>query len=121
MTNVNRKFIAEIANFKSLQRSDNYSDVLDNVGPASESDLNDLQQAYAQSLIDIVGQFGEFPQTGPGGCHYESISPYASEGITCSECVFYVGAGDCGIVDGQVDPLGVCRFYVVPDEGNETD
>lgn len=108
-----KRYLGMVSQFKSL-KADNTTDILYDVGPADTQGLTDLQKAYAQKIIDIVGQFGQFEQNGASGCQYTSKSPLLNEGTSCGSCVFYAGGGDCSIVEDQIDPLGLCRFNVVP-------
>jgi len=105
------RYLNLVSTFPSLQ-ADNCQDVLGDVGPAADSRLTEEQQTYAQKLIDMVGQFGQFGQSGPDGCQYVDKSPQPD--ACCLQCIFYAGAGDCNIVDGQIDPMGICRFNLCP-------
>lgn len=109
-----KKYLDVISDWKSLQGD--YTDILVDVGPAKDPGLTDLQSGEAQALIDLTGLYGQFDQDGVGGAHYLTTSPFATQGLSCNECVFYEGAGACDIVSGNIDPLGLCRFYVIPND-----
>jgi hypothetical protein len=52
--------------------------------------------------------------------HYFDVSPFASEGIKCANCVFYRKATDavgvCEIVEGAVSAEGICKLWIIPAE-----
>lgn len=83
-----------------------------------------VQAAVYQALEDIVEIHGKFDQTtGPNGAHYVAESPFASEGLVCSNCLFYEGGRACEIVQGDIAPEAVCKFWQIPEalvgEGDE--
>jgi len=71
-----------------------------------------LQAECSETVVEIFGQYDQ--STGPDGAHYASASPYASEGLVCSNCKFYEGPRGCEIVAGDIDPNGICKFWVIP-------
>jgi len=74
-----------------------------------------IQVAQYDADEKIVELFGKYDQgIGERGAHYVAESPFASEGIACSSCVFYVGPRACEIVDGDIDPNGICKRWVIP-------
>lgn len=79
--------------------------------------LTEKQIAIADALNAIVTRFGAFEMgDDANGCEYkdaEQNSP--SYGKCCCECAFYRGGG-CSIVNGQVEDMGVCRFWVISDQ-----
>lgn len=84
-----------------------------------EDDVLDLlsprQKEMVDSYIDIEETFGAFDQgVGPDGAHYAPVSPFASEGLLCQNCVFYRGPRGCGLVSGDIDPNGICKLWVIP-------
>lgn len=75
------------------------------------------QVALYGALEEVVDIFGKFDQTtGPDGAHYVAAdaNPFAADGMQCSNCVFYEGPRACEIVDGDIDPAAVCKFWVIP-------
>lgn len=69
-----------------------------------------------ESVVELCGKFG--PGTDGEGSHYSAVSPFASEGLVCSNCVFYEGARGCELVDNGtegIDPAGVCKLWIIPD------
>ena len=74
------------------------------------------QVAVYTALEDIVEVHGKFDQTtGPNGAHYVAESPFASEGLVCSNCLFYEGARACEIVEGDIAPEAICKFWQIPE------
>jgi HK97 family phage prohead protease len=76
------------------------------------------QNAIYDDLEDIVDIFGQFDQgIGADGSHYvgPEANPFAAEGMVCSSCAFYEGPRACEIVAGDIDPGGVCKFWVIPE------
>ena len=77
--------------------------------------LSPRQKEMVDSYIDIEETFGAFDQgIGPDGAHYAPVSPFASEGLLCQNCVFYRGPRGCGLVSGDIDPNGICKLWVIP-------
>lgn len=75
------------------------------------------QKYLYDELEDIAETFGKFDQgMGSEGAHYVAESPFASDGLVCSNCAFYEGPRACEIVDGDIDPAGICKFWIIPNE-----
>ena len=77
-----------------------------------------LQNHLYEVLEDTVDIFGQFEQgIGAQGAHYvgPEDNPFASEGMVCSNCAFYEGPRACEIVSGDIDPGGICKFWVIPE------
>lgn len=78
--------------------------------------LTPRQVALYDAIEDVTDVFGPFDQTtGPDGSHYVAVSPFSSEGMICSSCAFYEGPRGCEIVDGDIDPSGICKFWIIPE------
>jgi phage head maturation protease len=79
--------------------------------------LSEKQIAIADSLNAIVTRFGPFEQgDDANGCDYrDGESNRNHAGKCCAECVFYRGGG-CSIVNGTVDAMGICRFWIISDQ-----
>jgi HK97 family phage prohead protease len=80
--------------------------------------LTPRQQKQYEDLEAVTELFGQF-NTGIGeaGAHYvdAAANPFASEGLVCSNCSFYEGPRACEIVAGDIDPMGVCKFWIIPE------
>ena len=75
-----------------------------------------VQKALYEALEEVVDIHGKFDQTtGPHGAHYVAESPFASEGLVCSNCLFYEGARACEIVSGDIAPEAICKFWQIPE------
>jgi len=81
--------------------------------PGTLSQAN-LDLAEAQEMI--ADDEGQWPQEGAAGAHYMGESPFSGRGIMCANCVFFEGGGACEIVQGDIDPNGVCKFWIIPEE-----
>jgi hypothetical protein len=71
----------------------------------------------ADSFNMIVTRFGLFDQSDDAnGCDYKVESMNQNHaGKCCMECIFYRGTG-CAIVSGTIEPMGVCRFWIISEE-----
>ncbi len=80
------------------------------------AELKAPQVALYEALEEIAEDLGAFDQgSGAHGAHYMSESPFASDGMVCANCAFYAGPRACEIVSGDIDPAGVCKFWIVPE------
>ena len=81
--------------------------------------LNERQSDLAESYSEIVMEYGQFDQGyGANGAHYGdgSNNPFKSEGLKCASCIFYED-GACSLVSGQIDPEGICKLWIIAEEG----
>lgn len=77
--------------------------------------LTPRQKEMVDSYCDVEETFGMFKQdSSPDGAHYSAVSPFADTGLLCQNCVFYRGPRGCGLVDGDIDPNGICKLWVIP-------
>ena len=86
--------------------------------------LTPLQIQLYEDLEDVVEIFGKFDKFyTASGAHY--IEPednvFAEDGMVCSNCVFYVEGRACEIVEGDIDPAGLCKFWIIPESLMEHD
>ena len=80
-------------------------------------DLTAPQVALYEALEEIVDELGQFDQgIGAHGAHYMPANPFASEGMQCSNCVFYTGPRACEVVAGDIAPEGACKFWIIPEK-----
>jgi len=68
---------------------------------------------YLEKVVDIFGLFDK--TSGNNGSHFVPVSPFASEGMQCSSCAFYVGPRACELVMGDIAPEAVCKFWIIPE------
>jgi hypothetical protein len=76
-----------------------------------ESDL-------AEALVEIAETYGKFNEDATG--IWAGYTPPAENdvrgiGVKCSNCVLYMGNGQCRIIALEVEDEGKCRFAVIPD------
>jgi signal peptide peptidase SppA len=77
--------------------------------------LTPRQKEMVDSYCDVEEIFGMFKQdSSPDGAHYSAVSPFASSGLLCQNCVFYRGPRGCGLVEGDIDPNAICKLWVIP-------
>ena len=76
------------------------------------------RQENLKSILECHAEaYGPFNQgVGPDGAHYVAESPFAAEGMVCSNCWFYEGPQACEIVSGEIAPGAVCKFWLIPAE-----
>lgn len=87
--------------------------------------LTPRQRAIYEGLESVAETFGAFDKgTGADGLHYIAAADNAwaaSDGLACQACAFYRGGGGCELLAAteQVEPEGVCKFWIVPDADAE--
>jgi hypothetical protein len=82
-----------------------------------EMRLNETQKMLYETLEAIVERVGSFDQgSGANGAHYMEESHFAKEGMVCANCVFYEGGQGCEIVTGLINPTGLCKFWIIPED-----
>lgn len=80
--------------------------------------LSERQSDQAEALCMIVEEYGQYDQSsGPDGSHYGdgSNNPFKDNGLICSSCIFYE-ENACHIVSGNIDPEGICKLWIIPEE-----
>lgn len=85
--------------------------------------LTERQNTMYRDYENLVAQFGTFNQSANAdGAHYfgKEENPFAAQGMNCSNCVFYMGGGGCEIVEGRVQPMGLCKLWIIPESLIET-
>jgi hypothetical protein len=79
--------------------------------------LNETQKMLYETLEAVVERVGSFDQgTGANGAHYMEENPFVEEGMVCANCVFYEGGQGCEIVTGLIDPMALCKFWIIPED-----
>lgn len=79
--------------------------------------ISERQIALYENYEAIVEMYGVFDKgIGANGAHYGpgDVNPFKAEGIMCGACVFYM-EGKCEIVEGDIDPEGVCKLWIIPE------
>jgi len=75
------------------------------------AEMTVAQGMLYEALKEITDEVGEFSQT---DAHYMPESPFAGQGMVCSNCAFYQGPAACEIVEGEILPGGLCKFWIIP-------
>jgi hypothetical protein len=93
--------------------------------------LESAEKDYAQGLLTprqnmmyekyewIADTFGKWDGgVGADGAHYITASDnvFKDEGLNCANCVFFQGGGGCEILNMPVEPEGVCKLWIIPEE-----
>lgn len=82
-------------------------------------DLTSRQSEMMEYNEEIVERFGMFDHSdGPEGAHYMpgAQNPFRAKGVKCVNCVAFKGGGRCCWVEGEIDPEGVCKLWIIPAE-----
>ena len=89
---------------------------------ANQLNLANREMDQAQAYYEIAARYGLWNQ-GPlsNGAHYfgGEDNPFIDYGMMCGNCVFYVPNGSCRIVQGRIDPEGLCKLWIIPDSDLE--
>jgi HK97 family phage major capsid protein len=75
------------------------------------SDMTEAQGMLYEALEEITDEVGEFSKA---DAHYMPESPFAGQGMACSNCAFYQGPAACEIVEGEIAPGAMCKFWIIP-------
>lgn len=75
-----------------------------------------LQYHLTEAIVDTFGQFDQ--STLSEGAHYApgEANPFLAQGLHCSNCFFFEGPRACEVVSGDIDPNGVCKLWIIPNE-----
>jgi hypothetical protein len=111
------KTINEATHNKSNDDEEMPEDDGEEEGP--ESKLNDRQKMMYQHYEHVVEAYGKFDQTAKAnGAHYApaSANPFKDKGMACANCVYFIGGGGCEIVSGKIEPMAICKLWIIPEE-----
>lgn len=84
-----------------------------------KSNLTERQNMMYENYESVVEMHGMFDQSSKAnGAHYApgQLNPFKNEGLICGNCVFFHGGGGCEIVSGKIDPNGICKLWIIPQE-----
>lgn len=96
------------------EEGDEYEEMLEGLAEMVEMGLNPRQFAMYDIFEKMAEKFGVWNQgIGADGAHYVAQSPFADQGMICSNCVFYEGGKRCEIVEGEIEPNGICKLWVI--------
>jgi len=97
--------------------SEDTEEMLDGLADMVEMGLNPRQFAMYEFYEKLAEEFGMFTQgIGANGAHYVAESPFASEGMVCSNCVLFEGGRKCEAVEGDIAPNGICKLWVIRED-----
>jgi len=103
--------VAQMEREGGKREADNEVEAGEYPGTLSPANL-DLAESYEM----VVEANGQFAQELPDGAHYMEASPFDSQGLVCANCVFYEGGGACELVAGSINPEGLCKLWIIPQE-----
>jgi hypothetical protein len=76
------------------------------------------EQELADALVEITEKYGKFNEDDSGvWAGYESAEENENKeiGVNCANCMLYDGGNVCKIIEQPVEPMGYCRFALIPD------
>lgn len=76
------------------------------------------EQELADALIEITKRYGKFNEDDTGvwaGYVPAAENKNADIGVNCQNCILYAGGTSCRILATDVEPMGSCRFALIPD------
>lgn len=76
------------------------------------------ERDLAEALIQLAEKYGKFNEDKTGiwaGYTPAAENDVADIGVTCANCLLYEGGSSCKIISLEVEPMGKCRFAVIPD------
>ena len=72
--------------------------------------LSPRDAALYEAYEEIADKFGMWSQ---GEAHYFPESPFADQGMICSNCSLFEGGRLCEVVEGDIAPQGICKLWVI--------
>lgn len=81
--------------------------------------LTPRQRMMYEKYEWIAESFGPWDGgVGADGAHYITATDnvFKDEGLNCANCVFFQGGGGCEILNMPVEPDGVCKLWIIPEE-----
>jgi HK97 family phage major capsid protein len=75
------------------------------------AEMTVAQGMLYEALEEITNEVGAFSQA---DAHYMPESPFADQGMACSNCAFYQGPAACQIVKGEIAPGALCKHWIIP-------
>jgi len=113
----NRQMIEMDQETKTETETDETDEMLEGLADMIEMGLSPRQFAMYEFYEKLAEEFGMFTQgIGANGAHYVAESPFASEGMVCSNCVLFEGGRKCEAVEGDIAPNGICKLWVIRED-----
>jgi hypothetical protein len=100
----------------SAYKQDN--DLLPASHPRSTKSSASSLTLTASARLEVVAKHGKFNEDQIGvwaGYTPAAENEVAKIGVICANCVFYQGGDQCQIIALPVEPMGKCRFAVLPE------
>lgn len=96
------------------EEEDETDEMLEGLAEMQEKGLTPRQFAMYDLYEKVADEFGVWDQgIGPDGAHYVAASPFADQGMICSNCVFFRGGKRCEIVEGEIEAGGICKLWII--------
>lgn len=76
------------------------------------------ERELAEALVSITKKYGKFNEDDTGvwaGYTPAAENDIANIGVNCANCMLYEGGNTCAILATAVEPMGKCRFALIPD------
>jgi|LakMenE01Jun11ns_1017448.scaffolds.fasta_scaffold9878008_2 hypothetical protein len=83
------------------------SDVLETM---QEHLLSPRDAALYEAYESIAEEYGQWSQV---DSHYVAESPFAEQGMICSNCSLFEGGRLCEVVEGDISPDAICKLWVI--------
>lgn len=100
-----------------MEDGEDTDEMIEGLADMIEMGLNPRQFAMYEFYEKLAKEFGMFDQgIGANGAHYVAESPFASEGMVCSNCVLFEGGRKCEAVEGDIAPNGICKLWVIRED-----
>ena len=102
---------------KAVPEDDQPEDDSQDTGP--KSNLTERQNMMYENYESVVEMHGMFNKSSKAdGAHYApgELNPFKEKGLICGHCVFFEGGGGCELVSGKIDPNGICKLWIIPEE-----
>jgi len=100
-----------------MEDGEETDEMVEGLADMVEMGLNPRQFAMYEFYEKLAEEFGMFDQgIGANGAHYVAESPFASEGMVCSNCVLFEGGRKCEVVEGDIAPNGICKLWVIRED-----
>lgn len=113
----NRQMVEMDEGTETETETEETDEMLEGLADMVEMGLNPRQFAMYEFYEKLAEEFGMFTQgIGANGAHYVAESPFASEGMVCSNCVLFEGGRKCEAVEGDIAPNGICKLWVIRED-----
>jgi len=78
--------------------------------------LTDRQLAQYAAQLRSLEDYGQWDQSVGGAGYFPAgHNPYRIGDVKCENCVHWQ-EGNCQVVSGAIDPQGICRLWIIPDD-----